>query len=154
MDSILSSELNSLRDQCDWLDYPGTPGKKRLRETCRLELGHFMLYVACADPFPTREQAMLLNCVWDGVHPSVCHYEMGKTLDELGFPSVSESETLAAFIKGNKAERLIRAYKVFGSTMAGFGRSIVSEGRYRRFVDEMKEISEAGLPDERGGLQE
>ena len=147
MDSILASELNNLRDQCDWLDYPGMPGKRRLWETCRLELGHFLLYVAGADPFPTMEQAMLLNYVWEGVHPSVYHYEMGETLNELGLPSASESETLAAFLKGKKADKLIHAYQVFGSTMAGFGRNIVSDGRWRRFVDEMREIAKAGLPD-------
>ena len=67
MDSMLRSELNSLRDECDWLDYPGTPGRPRLRETCRMELGHFLLYVACGDFFQTREQAALLNTVWEGV---------------------------------------------------------------------------------------
>ena len=53
MDSMLRNELNSLRDECDWLDYPGTPGRPRLRETCRMELGHFLLYVACGDFFQT-----------------------------------------------------------------------------------------------------
>ncbi len=71
MDSMLRSELNSLRDECDWLDYPGTPGRPRLRETCRMELGHFLLYVACGDFFQTREQAALLNTVWEGAHPPV-----------------------------------------------------------------------------------
>ena len=147
MDSILTSELNSLRDECDRLDYPGTPWKMRLRETCRLELGHFLLYVAGADPFPTMEQEMLLNTVWAGVHPSVSRCGMEKALDELGLPSASESETLEAFIKEGKADRLIRVYRIFGSTMAGFGRNIVSDGRWRRFVDEMREIAKAGLPD-------
>lgn len=141
MDSILKSELNSVRDQCDWIDYPGIPGKPRLRDTCRLELGHFLLYIADADPFPTMEQEMLINTVWSGVRLSVSRYGMQKELDELGLPDVSENETLAAFIKAGKADRLIRLYRTFGGFMTSLSRNSAAEGRYNRYMDRMRDLA-------------
>ena len=141
MDSILKSELNSVRDQCDWIDYPGIPGKPRLRDTCRLELGHFLLYIADAEPFPTMEQEMLINTVWSGVRPSVSRYGMQKELVELGLPDVSENETMAAFIKAGKADRLIRLYRTFGGFMTSLSRNSAAEGRYNRYMDRMRDLA-------------
>ena len=141
MDSILKSELTNVRDQCDWIDYPGTPGKPRLRDTCRLELGHFLLYIADAEPFPSMEQEMLINTVWSGVRPSVSRFGMQKELRELGLPDASENETLAAFVKAGKADRLIRLYKVYGGFMASLSRNSASERRYNSYMDEMRDLA-------------
>ena len=141
MDSILRSELTNVRDQCDWIDFPGSPGKPRLRDTCRLELGHFLLYIADADPFPSMEQEMLVNTVWSGVRPPVSRCGMQKELNELGLPDASESETLAAFIKAGKADKLIRLYKVYGGFMASLSRNSASEGRCNRYLDRMRDLA-------------
>ena len=138
MDSILRSEMNSVRDQCDRIDYPGVPGERRLRDTCRMELGHFLLYIACAAPFPTMEQAMMISSVWTGVHPSVSRGQMQEELDSLTLPDVYENETLTAFIRAGKAERLIRLYRIYGRYMADISRNAAAEGRCSRYLEKME----------------
>ena len=147
MDSILKTELTNVMDDCDRIDYTpdADPGVRRLRDTCRMELGHFLLYIADGKAFPTSEQAQLISSVWSGVHPSVTHFELKKIMDELSFPTVSENETLAAFIKAGKADRLIRLYDIYGGFMVSLGMNAPGEGRYRLYMDRMRKRASAGI---------
>ena len=141
MDSILKNELNNALNACGLQKPAGTGASadRPLEETCRMELGHYLLYIADGVPFPTGEQAMLINSVWAGVHPSVTHRDMKRVMDDLSFPDASENETLTVFLQHRKADQLIRLYDLFGRFMVSISRNAVSEGRYDRYMKAMRE---------------
>jgi hypothetical protein len=148
------SLYNQTLDLCDTLDNSGlgvyalTDGGHRTRETLRLELSQFLLYLGNANASFEDGEVALMNIVLGEEYTASTYEQLCASVDE---PSPDKSLTLIGFISGDKAlnnqngtrstqlcDLLVNLYENMGNVMVALDDNKVATLRKIKFINGMK----------------
>lgn len=147
--------LNKILDLGDSLDGTGVVGVKALtngrhtsRETIRLELSKFLLYIANGNCTLDDGETALINIVLDD---HLTASELKKVAAAMDVPDPSSCLTLMGFLSGDMkwsqlkgcrtttfTNSLITAFEAFGHLMVAFDENSVSQARCDKYINGMK----------------
>ena len=148
------SLYNQTLDLCDTLDNSGlgvyalTDGKYRTRETLRLDLSRFLLYLGNANASFEDGEVALINIVLDEEYTATMYEKLCASVDE---PIPGDSLTLMGFVSGDKAlnnqngtrstqlcDFLVNLYENMGNVMVALDDNKVATMRKIKFINGMK----------------
>ena len=147
--------LNQILSLGDTLDHTGVAGVSALtngqyttRETCKLELSKFLLYVANGNGILTEGEVALINIVLGQEYSA---YQLKQLASSIGTPDPSSCMTLVGFLSGDAAlsrqngyrtttstDALINAFEAFGNLMVAFDENYVSKTRCANYISGMR----------------
>lgn len=139
---------------CDTLDdaevgvYSLTDGEFRMRDTLRLELSQFLLYLGNANTSFEEGEIALLNLVFGEEHNASYYEYLGAKAED---PSPENSLTLVGFISGDRTfnnqngtsatrlcDLLVKLYETMGDIMVAMDENNVAAVRKLKFISRMK----------------
>ena len=148
------SLYNQTLDLCDTLDNSGlgvyalTDGGHRTRETLRLELSQFLLYLGNANASFEDGEVALMNIVLGKEYTASMYEQLCASVNE---PSPDKSLTLIGFVSGDKAlnnkngtrstqlcDLLFNLYETMGNVMVALDDNKVATMRKIKFINGMK----------------
>lgn len=148
------SLYNQTLDLCDTLDNSGlgvyalTDGGHRTRETLRLELSQFLLYLGNANASFEDGEVALMNIVLGEEYTASIYENLCASVNE---PSPNSSLTLMGFVSGDKAlnnqngtsstqlcDLLVNLYENMGNVMVALDDNKVATLRKIKFINGMK----------------
>ena len=146
--------LNQFLNLADVMDNSGfgvrriSNGEYTSRESCRLELGAFLMYIANGKGRINDDDASLINIVMGTEYTGYQLTQVAATLDE---PKPSSSMTMLGFISGDIAltqqngyrttqstDALINLFDTFGSLMVAYDDNYISRNRFNNYIAGMK----------------
>lgn len=149
--------LNYVLDLGDQLDNVGggvqglTNGEHTTRETCKIELIQFLLYLANCSTVINNGQAAVLNLVLGDDYPEIPANKFMEWSNTVDAPDPSDNATLAAFMQGDMSlsrqngensssltSLLINIYKAFGQLLIAMNENTLAQSRYDRIISQME----------------
>ena len=154
--------LNQFLGWGDILDSKGdgvlmlTGGKRTTRETCKVELGQFLTYIADGCSCVNDAQADVLNLVVGDVFGCIPTDKIKELAQSVGAPNPMLNMTLLAFKRADAAAKqqlganaksstdaLVALYEVFGQLMLAVNEDSTARLRFNSFMNQLKESAAA-----------